>query len=272
MLWLLDNIEHMLNKFLYFILAILSLGAIGWLYHKQFTPFSFTEFITLVVVGAVSTTNYRRTAQIIENVTDKLTRFYLYTFATFNVLFFLLAILFLHKVEVHILMIVLIYSCFSFTNINQVYRLSKIKPDANTSDDKKTEWVIATVLGATWLKEENGIAIIAYTTVILAIWILPMSNGKWQWLHIDANQDVFRKLLEAFAGGAATFHLALSVIKYTLSLRKDDVTEETLRALQWNPAKEDKITGIARLFHGWLWTIIAFTLAAIVLTIVLLNG
>lgn len=267
----LSQIENWLSKYYAVCLTLLVLGGIGALINAPFkNVFVFLEYVALVTVAAVSTYNYIKTASHLKQALDgDDTKGYKFIYGVLNILAFMAALVLLNYTEFHILSVVCIYVFFSLANITQLKLTTlplsdEITQNANAAQ-RDTKKSIFAVFSASWLSDENGPSALGFTVVLLLILIAPrlhtiveffipflhsvIGEGMHNRIPIDYYEDI-----KAFAAGAATFHLTLSVLKYAAIIKNVDVTEVALERANWDHNGEIAITDISlKTCASWQW-------------------
>jgi len=199
--------------------------------------FAGLEMVSLCIVSGLSTGNYYLTRVAMAEAGSPLKGARFFSLVIINVILFAIAIWLVELTEIFVLIVTAIYLAFSFTNTYQVKTLA-------ISKEKTEPHFRVTVTSAIWLKEENGISVVAFTFVLGTLLLITASHLIFG--HIA--HDEFYLQIKAFAGGAATFHLVVSVFKYWLIYRKKDVVETTLRSLNAKVLAHPQSTSLGDLF------------------------
>ena len=211
-------------------------------------PVLWLEFLALVFVGSAAYGNYTNLERLLQKVTNNsLEKFEIPKFAMLNALACLLGIILLSYSEMHVLSISWMYILFCFHNLKQIEVLSELS--TNSQITSEPEFNVCAALGITWLQEENCPSVIAYTGILafmflasLIMLVVPLHDkihNDWgwadgrlpeiihQWIR-SLTQSPVKTQLKAFAGGAATLHLVLSVLKYKFIVGADGELQENL--------------------------------------------
>lgn len=198
------------------------------------------ETIILCVVSGLSTGNYYLTNVAMTEAGSPLKGAHFWRLIFINLALFVAATILVEETEIFALVIAAIYLMFSFSNTTQVLSLA-------ASNQSTEPHFRATVTSAIWLKEENGLSVIAFTVVLGTLLFITLWHLFWVSSH--PTYDNFYFQIKAFAGGAATFHLVVSVSKYWLIYRKKDVVETTLRSLNAKVVAHPQNASLGDLFN-----------------------
>lgn len=271
------GVETWLSKYIVPILVFAILAYTGALFNTPFiNVFVAIEFIALVAVASVSTFNYVQTAkQLKQAVGGDTSNYYLYLFGFLNISAFFVALAVLQSSEFHILAIVFIYAFFSLANIRQMKLSVVVSSSASAAVNKKRR--VFSIFSANWLGQENGPSALGFTVVLLLILISPRAHSFFDsiipFLHSLISEETHKKSpsayyeeIKAFAAGAATFHLTLSVLKYTAIIQREDVTEVALSKATWDQQGKIAIREISiRSRNSWKKRIIIALISSIIL-------
>lgn len=208
----------------FFVIGLVVIAAFGGFKFYNSPPatmFAAIEFGVLCFVSACSTANYYLTYKVMGDAEQPLSDRVFFGLILLNLVLFIAATALLERTELFLLVVLAIYLAFSMVNIVQVKKL--------IADQKSSpSYFRATVTSAIWLKEENGPSVVAFTIVLA---LLLGITGYHLLFSEHELEDKFYYQVKAFAGGAATFHLVLSVLKYGFVLIKQDVVEESIRSI-----------------------------------------
>jgi len=207
----------------------------------KFSSFEVVELLVLVVVAFFATRNYHITFKKLEAAGED-TDLYAKTIAIIpNIAAFAGATASLKYPTLHLACIVGIYATFCVTNLQHMSILLQ-----KTSGATKVKLRLAETTN--WLRDENGPSFAAYILVTFFIAVLAFreSGSTSDWVvH-----------LKAYAAGAATFHLSLSVFRYWRLIGSEDMMEGLLGRVIWNDAATNwlsaRATDTERQWKQWL--------------------
>lgn len=179
-----------------------------WLYLNNYkwtglSSFIQIETIVLIIIGAISTHNYSLSIIKLTEITDGETIWQQVLVTVCNVGFFTFAIFHLRHPTWHIFGIILIYAGFSINNVLEIKALFS-SALVNHVTAQRQRIVDRNI----WLRNENVPAIIGFTIIAITL------SGLILLEYPDSQGEQVIKSLKAFAAGAATLHLSLSVLKY----------------------------------------------------------
>ncbi len=196
------------------------------------------ELLILAVSGGLSTSffyithyNLRKTL----GVEDEDINFILWG-GIRNIVLFVVAVYSVELTEPFLFVVLLIYVNFCRVNGKQLVLL--LDDDRFANDESKSKGRFqSTVDTMIWLREENGIAVLALTSVSLMILVLTLFHvGVGHEIHPAsiAEKSDFHLQMKAFIVGAAILHVVSSMIKYFYKFLKEDVVEQAFAQISAN--------------------------------------
>jgi hypothetical protein len=233
-----EKIDKLIGKYLWPVSALVATLATG-IYFNGFehNVFFVLEMIVLCLFAGLSTYNYktlRRRLAVAGATNDR--ELLLNVFTLLNIGGFAFAAAALRSAPLHVAAVTLIYIFFSMANIRQVTVLLAL-PASN----KNRKRYIATVEGHTWLREENGLSALAFMIISIALVVIAIFDAD----SSQRAEKYFFEPLKAFAAGATTFHLALSVFKFAKIVQQDDITEAVLLKVRWSQNATDTLNSVS---------------------------
>lgn len=196
------------------------------------------ELIVLAVSGGLSTsfcyiTHYNLRKYF--SVEDEDINFILWG-GIRNTVLFVSAIYTVEYTELFLFVVLLIYVNYCRMNAMQLAFLLDDTTTKKYRFDSKGHFnsVVDTMM---WLKEENGIAVLALTSVAFMIFVLTffhvnLGHGLEPLSILEKNE--FHSQIKAFIVGAAILHVVASMIKYFQKYLKDDVLDQSFSVLSAN--------------------------------------
>jgi hypothetical protein len=202
------------------------------------------ERFVLSIVAAFATFNYQKTLGRLKSWTLERHAYLLNLLTGANAFLFGFVIYF-SKPTLRLTGIVAIYAVFVGANVLQVFM------SLNQCSDRKRRATL--VLEAyTFLRQENAPTLVAYALVVVAITVAP------HFLEVDET------LIKVFTGGIAAFHLGLSVIQYSIAIRKNDPVEVVLDRSEWTEGAYERVDKISASLKRWGFLLAAPVLVAAV--------
>jgi hypothetical protein len=202
------------------------------------------EAAVLLCLAYLSTRNYydllpRITMLSSEAVNNTLIHFFMFL----NLLWFLLAFVTLLycRAPVHLFFIFAIFATFSASNILGGWEILACLKSSGESEKKRTG---AFLLETTnWLQSENGPNMVAYGILLLVAVTYTAASYKLPRLSGEA--------LSFFVGGAAVFHLAVSVTTFRRGL-KDDPLSQAFDNVDWQNSLSGISTCVDDSLKAWM--------------------
>lgn len=254
-----DNLEKLLDQFLWPIIALAATFLAGAYFNGiELNVFFVIEMIVLCTFAGLSTYNYKSLKRRLTGAgvtSDRELRMKVFTLL--NIGGFAFAAATLKSAPLHVASVTLIFIFFSLANIRQVTVLLGL-PSSNRTKKR----YIATVEGHTWLSEENGLSALAFMVISFAILLIAIFDSD----SSQRAEKYFFEPLKAFATGATTFHLALSVIKYGKIVQQEDITEAVLQRVRWSQDAANRLhSGSNDVCNRWQKIIIGVSIITFIL-------